>query len=82
MITGAAKCLFRRDNRVVAVGLYDANLVGADFLIYAKFVNVSDSWIKGLLREEYVFSERLGVDGALQAPRGQVRDLLHTEVVL
>jgi len=29
---------------VVTVGLDDANLVGADFLVYAKLVNVSDSW--------------------------------------
>jgi len=27
---------------VVAVGLHYANLVGANFLIYAKFIDVSD----------------------------------------
>jgi hypothetical protein len=32
---------------VVAVGFYDANLVGTDFFIYAKFVYVSDSGIGG-----------------------------------
>jgi hypothetical protein len=29
---------------VVAVRLDDANLVGTNFLIYAKFVDVSDGW--------------------------------------
>jgi hypothetical protein len=32
---------------VVTVGLDDANLVGANLLVYAKLVNVSDSWGRG-----------------------------------
>jgi len=45
---------------VVPVGFNDANLVGVYFLIYAKFVDVSDSWIGRFLREEFGFGERLG----------------------
>jgi hypothetical protein len=32
---------------VVAFWLYDANLVGSNFLIYAKFIDVSDGWVGG-----------------------------------
>jgi len=53
---------------MVAVGLDDANFVGTDFLIYAKLVNVSDSWVRGVLREECVLNERLGGEGAMDAP--------------
>jgi len=53
---------------VVPVGLDDANLIGANFLVYAKLVNVSDSWVRGVLREECVLNERLSGEGARGAP--------------
>ncbi|MFB6272111.1 MAG: hypothetical protein ABEL51_04355 [Salinibacter sp.] len=44
---------------MVTVGFDDANLVGVNFLIYAKFVDVSDGRVGRFLREEFGMREKL-----------------------
>jgi len=54
---GPVEGIFDGHDLMVAVGLDDANLVGTNFLVYAKFINVSDSWICRFLRGEFGFGE-------------------------
>jgi hypothetical protein len=46
VFTSAAECILYGDDLVVAVGLDNADLVGTDFLVYAKFVNVSNGGVR------------------------------------
>ncbi len=84
VVAGAVEGLAGRDHVVVAVGFDHTDLVGTNFLIYAEFIDVSNSGIGGFSRGELGDSEKLGLCGANAGLRheGPSRRMLYTWTTL